>query len=124
MKKNRYLDCELSLECGKSALLKFVCVSVEREKRRLRVGDGKRRRRNTPHFSGEISLPLFAVKRGRERGSPPWQLKRRKRKFLPQKASMDVSLPSFLCLGNFKRIAQLKFITSNGTHLADLASYP
>ena len=30
MKKNRYLDCELSLECGKSALLKFVCVSVER----------------------------------------------------------------------------------------------
>ena len=124
MKKNRDLDCELSLECGKSALLKFVCVSVER---RGGSGDGKRRRRNTPHFSGEISLPLFAVEAregGREKGSPPWQLKRRKRKFLPQKASMDVSLPSFLCLGNFKRIAQLKFITSNGAHLADLASYP
>ena len=49
--------------------LEFVCVSVERRGGSfLPSADGKRRRRrrrNTPHFSGEISLPLFAVE-GRE----------------------------------------------------------
>ena len=30
------MTANFSLECGKSALLKFVCVSVEGEKRRLR----------------------------------------------------------------------------------------
>ena len=46
--------------------LEFVCVSVERRGGSfLPCADGKRRRRrrNTPHFSGEISLPLFRCAR-------------------------------------------------------------
>ena len=78
------------------------------------------------HIFPVKSLFLFSRwRRGREgEGESPLATKAEETKILPQKASMDVSLPSFLCLGNFKRIAQLKFITSNGTHLADLASYP
>ena len=78
------------------------------------------------HIFPVKSLFLFSRWRGngRKDGASPLATKAEETKILPQKASMDVSLPSFLCLGNFKRIAQLKFITLNEKHLADLASYP